>query len=110
MVALLILKSGLAVVKKSAHILIEGTPAHIDENEVRKLLVEKIATVTDVHHVHAWSLTNDINLMTLHVEINKVLHDTDVLKHIKQVIEQNFNIQHTTIQVEHLPCPDDECI
>ncbi|MCB1584220.1 MAG: cation transporter [Xanthomonadales bacterium] len=110
LVALLILKSGLAVVKKSAHILIEGTPAHIDENEVRKLLVEKIATVTDVHHVHAWSLTNDINLMTLHVEINKVLHDTDVLKHIKQVIEQNFNIQHTTIQVEHLPCPDDECI
>jgi cobalt-zinc-cadmium efflux system protein len=110
LVALLILKSGWAVVKKSAHILIEGTPAHIDEGEVRKVLVENIATVTDVHHVHAWSLTNDINLMTLHVEINKVLHDTDVLKQIKQTIEQNFNVQHTTIQVEHLPCPDDECI
>ena len=109
LVALLIVKSGWIVVKKSAHILIEGSPASIDEVQVKTLLMENIDSVVDVHHIHVWSLTGDINLMTLHVQIDEVQHETDVLKQIKDVLKQHFNVQHTTIQVEHLPCPDDDC-
>ncbi len=109
LVALLIIKSGWGVVKKSAHILIEGSPASINETQVKTLLMEKIKPVVDVHHIHVWSLTGDINLMTLHVQIDEVQHETDVLKQIKDVLRQQFDVQHTTIQVEHLPCPDDDC-
>ncbi len=109
LVALLIIRSGWAVVKKSAHILIEGTPGNIDEATVKQQLMQDIPSVIDVHHMHVWSLTNDISLMTLHVQINEVLHETDVLKQIKQAIAEHFDIHHTTIQVEHLPCPDDDC-
>ncbi len=109
LVALLIVKSGLIVVKKSAHILIEGAPDDVNEAAVKQQLMQDIPSVTDVHHIHVWSLTNDISLMTLHVQINEVLHETDVLKQIKSSIAEHFNIHHTTIQVEHLPCPDDDC-
>lgn len=110
LVALLILKSGWAVVKKSAHILIEGSPSDINFDEVKSHLIEQVPSVVDVHHIHVWSLTNDITLMTLHVQIDEVLHETDVLKSIKLSLEQRFEIQHSTIQIEHLPCPDDKCL
>ena len=110
LVALLIIKSGWAVVKKSAHILLEGTPANIEETEVKKQLIEAIPSINDVHHIHVWSLTNDIKLMTLHVQVDEIQHDTDVLKQIKLILNNKFDIQHTTIQIEHLPCPDDDCV
>jgi len=109
LVALLIMKSGWLVVKKSAHILVEGTPPHINYQRVKEALMSAIPTVNDVHHIHVWSLTNDIPLMTLHVQIDEVLHETDVLKSIKAILAKEFDIHHTTIQVEHLPCPDDDC-
>ncbi len=109
LVALLILKSGWHVVKKSAHILIEGTPAGFDENKVKHQIINDVPSVSDVHHIHVWSLTNDINLMTLHVTINEIQTETDVLKMIKSSLKQHFDVQHTTIQVEHLPCPDSDC-
>ena len=109
LVALLIIKSGWSVVKKSAHILLEGAPANIDEATVKQLLLSEIPAVIDVHHIHVWSLTNDIKLMTLHVQVDEIQHETDVLKLIKMLLQEHFEIQHTTIQVEHLPCPDDGC-
>lgn len=109
LVAMLIIKSGWHVVKKSAHILIEGSPADIDEGKVKQQLIKDIPSVIDVHHIHVWSLTNDIALMTLHVTIDEIQTDLDVLKQIKSSLKQHFAIQHTTIQVEHLPCPDDDC-
>ncbi len=110
LVAVLILKSGWQVVKKSAHILIEGSPAGVDEQAVKQQLIQDIPSVVDVHHMHVWSLTNDINLMTLHVTVDEIQTETDVLKAIKSTLLSHFDIQHTTIQVEHLPCPDDDCI
>ncbi len=109
LVALLIIKSGWSVVKKSAHILLEGAPANIDEATVKQLLLSEIPAVIDVHHIHVWSLTNDIKIMTLHVQVDEIQHETDVLKLIKTLLQEHFEIQHTTIQVEHLPCPDDGC-
>ncbi len=109
LVALLIMKSGLAVVKKSAHILVEGSPDSVDEAVVKSLLVAEVDSVVDVHHIHVWSLTNDINLMTLHVQVDEIQHDSDVLKAIKSLLKEHFDVRHTTIQVEHLPCPDDDC-
>ena len=97
------------MVKKSAHILIEGSPAEINHTAVKNQLMLDIPSVTDVHHIHVWSLTNDINLMTLHVQVDEVMHETDVLNLIKASIATHFDIQHTTIQVEHLPCPDEGC-
>ena len=110
LVALLIIKSSWSVVKKSAHILLEGTPANINESAVKQQLIQAIPSIIDVHHIHVWSLTNDIKIMTLHVQVDEIQHDTDILKPIKAILKKHHNIQHTTIQVEHhLPCPDDDC-
>lgn len=109
LVALLIMRSGWFVVKKATHILLEGSPQAIDIDAVKNKIITEIKTVTDVHHVHTWSLTNDKHLMSLHIKVVEHVDDYDVLKKTKELILHNFPVFHTTIQIEHLDCPDDNC-
>lgn len=109
LVALLIMRSGWFVVKKATHILLEGSPDTIDIDAVKNKIISDIKTVTDVHHVHTWSLTNDKHLMSLHIKVNEHVDDYDVLWETKELIQHNFPIFHTTIQIEHLDCPDESC-
>ncbi|KAA3638041.1 MAG: cation transporter [Proteobacteria bacterium] len=109
LVAMLIIRSGWQVVKKATHILLEGSPNNIDTDAVKNKIIADIKTVIDVHHIHTWSLTNDKHLMSLHIKVDEHVDDYDVLREIKELIERNFPIFHTTIQIEHLDCPDDAC-
>ncbi len=69
LVAVLILKSAAQIVKSSSHILLEGTPAGLDIDRLRADLVATLPAVADVHHVHAWSLTSEQPLVTLHAPL-----------------------------------------
>lgn len=69
LVALLILRSAWQLLRKSVHILLEGTPDDMDVQSLRTELVARIPQVQDVHHVHAWSLKPGHALLTMHVEV-----------------------------------------
>jgi cobalt-zinc-cadmium efflux system protein len=95
------------LVRESSHILLEGVPTGLDLRHIPRTLTEEIPGVLEVHHVHAWALTAEKPLLTLHAT---VAPDTDlgwVTGRIKAVLAEQFAIEHTTIQVEHGPCPDD---
>ena len=65
-----------------------------------------MAGVEDVHHVHAWSLTPERRLLTLHATLAEG-HDHDkVLRRLQVVLAERFDLGHATIQVERRPCPD----
>src|SRR5512132_3323871 len=65
LVALLILRSAWLLVRKSAHIRLEGAPDWLDVDELKEGLVAAIPAVQDVHHVHAWMLTGERPLLTM---------------------------------------------
>lgn len=106
-VAMLILRSAWMVVKESTHILLEGTPQDIDVDILQKAIVEAIPCVSDVHHVHVWSLTPEHPLLTLHVNVDPDADTTRVLQQVKKVLEERFQILHSTIQVEPAHCVDE---
>ena len=106
-VALLILRSAWMVVKESSHILLEGTPQDIDVEDLQTAIVEAIPSVRDVHHVHVWSLTPEHPLLTLHVNVDPEADLTQVLQRVKQVLQDRFQIQHSTVQVEPAHCVDE---
>jgi cobalt-zinc-cadmium efflux system protein len=58
--------TGWQVVRDSGHILLEGTPAGLDPREIGESLRETFPSVVEVHHVHAWSITKERPVMTLH--------------------------------------------
>jgi len=95
------------VLSESAHILLEGVPEGIDLQEIRGTLTARVAGVQEIHHVHAWALTAEKPLVTLHATVSEDSDLSSVTTRIKTVLNDEFGIDHSTIQVEHGPCPDD---
>ena len=106
-VALLILKSAAQIVKSSAHILLEGTPPNLDLGALRTDLATALPAVAEVHHVHAWSLTDDQPLVTLHVRCTPGADPQSLVPAINRRLKERFGISHSTIQVDPAECLDD---
>jgi cobalt-zinc-cadmium efflux system protein len=96
------------VLKDSAHILLEGVPDGINLSEVATTLTIRVPEVIEIHHVHAWALTAEKPLLTLHASVDEQTELSGVVARIKAVLNDDFGIDHSTIQVEHGPCPDDD--
>ncbi len=107
LVGLLVLRSAWLVVRESVHILLEGTPAGIEPRELRAALLEDIPALVDVHHIHAWSLTPERPLLTLHARVGETADPQETLKLIKRVLAERYGIDHSTIQIERGDCGDD---
>lgn len=108
-VSLLILKSGISITNKAIHILLEGTPEPHLVDQVNTLLKNDFNEITDVHHIHIWSLTSDKPVVTLHVNVRKNTDHDELLVGIKKKLVEHFGIAHSTIQIETEGlCPDDE--
>jgi cobalt-zinc-cadmium efflux system protein len=108
-VALLILKSATSIVRSSAHILLEGTPVGFDSEALRRDLMSSLPAVQEVHHIHAWSLTQDQPLVTLHVRCAAQADRDTIVVAVSQRLRQEFGITHATIQVDHEVCADENC-
>lgn len=108
-VGALIVRSALALVRRSAHILMEGSPDWLDQNELRRTLEQRIPAIRDVHHVHAWLVGPQETLLTMHASISRDADPSAVLKAAKAVLAEQFGITHATIQIEIEECVDDAC-
>ncbi|TNE34460.1 MAG: cation transporter [Alphaproteobacteria bacterium] len=101
LVAVIILKSAYGLVRRSGHILLEGTPDHLDMPLIKDKLVAYLPEIVDVHHMHAWSLTAEKPVVTMHVRIQPDADIENTLKMIKAYLLAEFEIDHATIQLEH---------
>jgi len=103
-VALLILRSAIALARQSGHILMEGTPMGLDIEEIKNDLLNSVAGVEDIHHLHAWSLTATRDVMTLHARIAEGVNPDHVLAAINDRLCHKFQIDHATVQIETEAC------
>lgn len=106
-VAVLILRSAVQIVRAAGHILLEGTPPGFDAASVRDDLIAMLPDVCDVHHVHAWCLTQEQSFVTLHVRVSPGANLDALVPAITRRLEVRFGIAHSTIQVDHAECEDE---
>ena len=64
--------------------------------------------IRDIHHVHAWMLTKERPLITLHADVAPGADHQAALSAIRTVLHERFGITHATIQVETAGCADAE--
>lgn len=106
-VCALIVRSALVLVRRSAHILMEGSPDWLDVSEMRRTLVERIPAIRDVHHVHAWLVGPQDALLTMHAVVAADANFPAVVKETHLVLAEHFGITHATVQVEAEGCSDE---
>lgn len=107
LVAVLILGSAARIVLDAGHILLEGTPAGLDPRQIEQDLEASVPGVRDVHHVHAWSLSQDRPIVTLHARISSDGAAPEaVTSAIKKRLKTVYGVDHATVEIEFERCAD----
>ncbi|MEJ2273931.1 MAG: cation diffusion facilitator family transporter [Woeseiaceae bacterium] len=106
-VGFLILRSAWILVKRSAHVLLEGAPEWLDVEEMQRRIVANIAGVQGIHHVHVWGLTPQQLMLTMHVTLDgEGNSQLNVLRDVKDYLRREYAIGHSTIEVDIDGCAD----
>jgi len=106
-VAALILKSAWSLVKRSAHVLLEGAPEWLDVAAMQEQIVAGVPGVGGIHHVHIWGLTPQDLMLTMHMSIvDDVESQSDVIRETKRFLEDEYGIGHSTIELDIDGCSD----
>lgn len=106
LITLLILRSAWLITKDAGHILLEGAPTDLDVRQVQKDLETSVPDVQGVHHIHAWSLSENRRVMTLHALTCDNVPPERVAAAIKARLRKAFGVVHATVEVEHRECAD----
>ena len=104
LIAILIVRGAIRVIRESSVILMESSPKHIDPSVVRQEIVN-MPGITDAHDVHVWQLGQDELSASIHVVTER--SNDDVVKDIKEHLRTRFGINHATVQVESSHLGDD---
>ncbi len=100
-IGLFILIGSIRLIKESMHILMEGTPQHIN---LEKLTGDfrMIDGVKEVHDIHVWSITSDVYALSSHILISKenLQSMNEIISKINEMLKNKYNITHTVIQSE----------
>ncbi len=108
-VALIILRSAWSLTRQAGHILLEGTPAHLDIDLVSRDLADHVPGVLDIHHAHAWSIDERQPMMTLHARITEEASGPAIVVLIKQRLRDVHGVGHATVEIESADCSDGGC-
>jgi len=104
-IAIVILASSYPLLRETAAVLLQYTPAGMDFDEVVGT-IEGVEGVESVHNVHLWSLCSHINILDAHVVA--CVSDCAAVEAIKGEIRRRllrFDVKYSTLEFEAEPCP-----
>jgi cobalt-zinc-cadmium efflux system protein len=107
LVSALILRSGWRLTRDSAHVLLEGAPPDFDAARVQRELTG-VPGVAGVHHIHAWSLTGEQAMVTLHADLQPGADRQAALAAILGRLRERLDVTHVTVQLEEGVCAEPE--
>src|SRR5262249_51468856 len=105
LIGLLILPRAWTLLRSVIDVLLEATPRHLDLQQIEAAM-RAVPGVGSVHDVHLWTIGSGFDAMSGHVRSNGRRSD-DVLHDLRQMLRQDFGIEHVTLQVEALDHADD---
>ena len=99
LIAFLIVPRTVALLRDSVDVLMEATPKGVSMAEVERHIREAPG-VRDVHDLHAWTITSGMNVVSAHVVLEPDGKPGDVLDHLALCLSDDFDIDHSTFQLE----------
>jgi cobalt-zinc-cadmium efflux system protein len=87
------------LLREAVDVLLEAAPKGVDLAEVRRHLVETPG-VTDVHDLHAWTITSGLPVLSVHVVLERDADAGEVLDGLGACLAGHFDIEHSTFQLE----------
>jgi cobalt-zinc-cadmium efflux system protein len=105
-IGIVIIRGTWGIVKETVEILMQASPASINLKEIKAEL-EKHGDITNIHHIHAWRLSDNIIHFQCHADVkdNKSIQEVDKIRlELESILHKQFAIDHVTIQMEMDSC------
>jgi len=105
LIGILILLSSGRVLRESIHILAEGMPKGMTASSIAGVM-HSIPGVEEIHDLHVWTISPGYVALSAHITLadTALSQTTEVMKNVKIALQEQFNISHTTIQLECENC------
>ena len=100
------------ILKVALDILMQATPPGLDLSLVKKSL-ETIPAIDNIHHVHAWNLSDQDIHFECHVDLKsdiRISETENIRDSMNEILKEKFRITHVTIQYEYNCCADKNMI
>ena len=100
MIGVLVFYSSGKLVRDSVNVLLEGVPSHIDVSAVERRILG-MKGVKNIHDLHVWSIADTkICCMSSHVVVEEGTNGKELVTKLIDILNEEFGIDHTTIQLE----------
>jgi cobalt-zinc-cadmium efflux system protein len=99
-VVALMLRSGWALLRDSARVLLEGAPVDIDPEAVGHALAAQ-SGIVEVHDLHLWEVTTGFPALAAHVVVAPGEDCHGRRRELQSLLAEQFGIEHVTLQVDH---------
>jgi len=100
LVAGLMLKAGLGLVRESGRVFLEAAPRGIDPDRVHTAILAAPGVV-GVHELHVWEVTSGFPALSAHVLVDTACDCHGSRQDLEAMLAATFGIDHTTLQVDH---------
>jgi len=104
-IGLLIIPRAWSLLRSVIDVLLEATPRHLNMQNIEAAM-RAVPGVGSVHDLHVWTISSGFDAMSGHVRSNGRPSE-DVLHDLRQMLRDQFGIEHVTLQVEALDHADD---
>ena len=98
-IALLILISGLRLLRDASRVLLEGVPLGLDLAKIG-LGMASVDGVRSVHDLHVWSLSSNEISLSAHIVIDEMFAWEPILHRLQEHLHKTYGIEHATLQPE----------
>jgi cobalt-zinc-cadmium efflux system protein len=102
LVAALMLRSAVGLLRDSGRIFLEASPKGVDPERIGRRMAAQPGVV-EVHDLHVWEVTSQFPALSAHVTVAREADCHRARLELAELIEREFGIRHTTLQVEHEP-------
>ncbi|HEY2330794.1 MAG TPA: cation diffusion facilitator family transporter [Acidimicrobiales bacterium] len=93
---------------EAVRVLVQAAPENVDLAVLAGDL-GRLPGVVDVHDLHVWTLTSEMDVATAHLVVADVDQSHAVLDRARELLTDHYGITHATLQVEptdHIGCDD----
>ena len=101
LIAGLMTRSGLSLVRDSGRVFLEAAPKGLDPQSIGRALVAQ-AGVVEVHDLHVWEVTSGFPALSAHVLVGADSDCHAARRRIEAMLHDRFALEHTTLQVDHI--------
>ena len=106
LVAGLMLKSGLALVRESGRIFLQAAPRGLDPDVIADAICG-VAHVIRLDDLHVWEVTSGMPALSGHIHVDRRVDCHEVRREVEAMLRERFHIEHTTMQTDHA---DDDAV